>query len=30
MVDAFKAPITKEDQEKIIVYLDEQYGNGQP
>ncbi|UFS63436.1 sulfite:cytochrome C oxidoreductase subunit B [Sulfurimonas sp. HSL-3221] len=30
MVDAFKAPITKEDQALITDYLAEQYGNGQP
>ncbi|WP_345986422.1 sulfite:cytochrome C oxidoreductase subunit B [Sulfurimonas sp. HSL-1656] len=30
MVDAFKAPITDEDQSLITDYLAEQYGNGQP
>lgn len=30
MVDAFKAPISKEDQALITEYLFEQYGNGQP
>ncbi len=30
MVDAFKAPISKEDQVLITDYLFEQYGNGQP
>ena len=30
MVKAFKAPIAKDDQVKIVEYLDEQYGNGQP
>ncbi len=29
MVNAFKAPISKEDQALITDYLAEQYGNGQ-
>lgn len=30
MIEAFKAPITEADQERITDYLAEQYGNGQP
>ncbi|MEJ2415198.1 MAG: sulfite:cytochrome C oxidoreductase subunit B [Sulfurimonas sp.] len=28
MIDAFKAPITKEDRKTIVDYLSEHYGNG--
>ena len=28
MINAFKAPISKEDQDIIVNYLFEQYGNG--